>query len=50
MIFAAAAIAGTLAGGRMAGRVSPRRLSTAFTLLVTGVAVYTLALSLPALG
>ena len=50
VIFAAAAIAGTLAGGRLAGRVSPRRLSTAFTLLVIGVAVYTLARSLPALG
>ncbi len=50
VIFAAAAIAGTLAGGRLAGRVSPQRLSTAFTVLVIGVAVYTLARSLPALA
>ena len=47
VIFAAAAIAGTLAGGRLAGRVSPQRLNTAFTVLVIGVAVYTLARSLP---
>ncbi len=44
--FAAAAIAGTLAGGRLAGRVSPQRLSAAFTVLIIGVAVYTLARSL----
>jgi len=49
-IFATAAIAGTLAGGRLAGRVSSQRLSTAFTVLVIGVAVYTLARSLPTLA
>jgi len=50
VIFAAAAIAGALAGGRPAGRVSPQRLSTAFTVLVIGVGVYTLGRSLPVLA
>jgi uncharacterized membrane protein YfcA len=49
-VFAAAAIGGALAGGRLAGRAGPQRLSTAFTILVAGVAVYTLARSLPSLA
>ena len=48
--FAAAAVAGALVGGRMAGRVSPQRLSAAFSVLVIVVACYTLARSLPGLA
>jgi uncharacterized membrane protein YfcA len=44
--FAAAAVAGTLAGGRLAGRASPQRLSAAFAVLIVLVAGYTLACSL----
>lgn len=47
--FAAAAVAGALAGGSLAGRASPQRLSAAFTVLVILVAGYTLARSLPGL-
>jgi uncharacterized membrane protein YfcA len=47
--FTAAAAAGVLAGGRLAGRASPQRLNLAFTVLVVAVAGYTLARGLPAL-
>jgi hypothetical protein len=47
--FAAAAVTGALAGGSLAGRASPQRLSAAFTVLVILVAGYTLARSLPGL-
>jgi uncharacterized membrane protein YfcA len=47
--FAAAAMIGALAGGSLAGRASPQRLSTAFTVLVVLVAGYTLTRSLPGL-
>jgi uncharacterized protein len=42
--FAAAAVAGALAGGRLAGRASPQHLSA--TVLIVIVADYTLARSL----
>ena len=45
--FIGAAVLGTLAGTRLAGRVNPQRLSAAFTLLIVVVAGYTLARSLP---
>lgn len=48
--FTAAAVAGVLAGGRLAGRSSPQRLSAAFTVLIVAVAGYTLARSVPALA
>lgn len=41
-------VAGALAGGRLAGRASPQRLSAAFTVLIVIVAGYTLARSLAA--
>jgi uncharacterized membrane protein YfcA len=47
--FAAAAVTGVLAGGSLAGRASPQRLSAAFTVLVVLVAGYTLTRSLPGL-
>ena len=47
--FAAGAVTGALAGGRLAGRASPQRLSAAFTVLVILVAGYTLVRSLPGL-
>ena len=48
--FTAAAMLGTLAGTRLAGRISPQRLSAAFTVLIVAVAGYTLARSMPALA
>lgn len=48
--FTAAAVLGALAGGRLAGRVNPVRLATAFTVLIFVVAVYTLARSIPGLA
>jgi uncharacterized membrane protein YfcA len=48
-IFTAAAVIGTIAGSAVAGRVNPRRLGVAFTLLIIAVAVYTLARSVPGL-
>lgn len=48
--FAAAAVAGALAGGRLADRASPQRLSTAFTVLIIAVAGYTLTRSLTAVA
>ncbi len=49
-VFTLAALAGTLGGTRIAARVSPAKLSVAFTLLLAAVATYTLARSVPALG
>ena len=46
-VFTAAALAGALAGSRLASRVDPARLSTAFTVLLVAVAAYSLARSLP---
>jgi len=46
--FAAAAVAGALAGGGLAGRASPQRLRAAFTVLIVIVAGCTLARSLTA--
>lgn len=48
-VFTLAALTGTLAGNRVASRVSASRLTAAFTLLLVAVAAYTLARSLPAL-
>lgn len=48
-VFTLAALAGTLAGNRVASRVSASKLTAAFTLLLLAVAAYTLARSLPAL-
>ena len=39
-----------LVGGLLAGRTSPQRLSTAFTVLIVIVAGYTLTRSLPSLA
>ena len=46
-VFAAAAVAGALAGTRVASIVRPRLLRTAFTALVVVVALYTAARSIP---
>ena len=48
-VFTAAALAGVLAGHRVASRVDPSRLGTAFTILLIAVAAYSLARSLPGL-
>ena len=48
--FAAAAVLGTLAGTRVAGRVSPQRLSAAFAVLIILVAAYTVARSVPSIA
>ncbi len=48
-VFTLAALAGTLAGNRIASRVSASRLTAAFTGLLIAVAVYSLCRSLPAL-
>ena len=48
-VFTAAALAGVLAGHRVASRVDPSRLTTAFTVLLIAVAAYSLARSLPGL-
>jgi uncharacterized membrane protein YfcA len=48
-VFTLAALAGTLAGNRVASRVSASRLTAAFTGLLIAVAVYSLCRSLPAL-
>jgi len=47
--FTAAAIIGSLLGGRVAARVHPRLLLRAFTLLLVAVAFYTAARSIPQL-
>jgi uncharacterized protein len=49
-VFTAAALAGVLAGNRVASRVDASRLSTAFTVLLIAVAAYLLARSLPRLA
>ena len=46
-VFTLAALAGTLAGNRVASRVSAARLAGAFTVLLIAVAAYTLSRSLP---
>lgn len=48
-LFTLAALAGALAGNRVASRVSASRLTAAFTGLLIAVAVYSLCRSLPAL-
>lgn len=45
----AAAVVGSLLGARLATRVDPRRLGTAFSVLLVAVAAYTASQSLPAL-
>ena len=45
--FAATAVLGTLAGTKLAGRVRPQQLSAAFTVLITLVAAFTIARSVP---
>ncbi|MBC7561025.1 MAG: sulfite exporter TauE/SafE family protein [Dermatophilaceae bacterium] len=48
-VFTLAAIVGSLAGGRLATRVRPERLTAAFTVLLVAVALYTAARSFPQL-
>jgi uncharacterized protein len=48
-VFTAAAMAGTVAGNRVASRVDASRLTAAFTVLLAAVAVYSLGRSLPGL-
>jgi uncharacterized membrane protein YfcA len=48
-VFTLAALAGTLAGNRIASRVSASRLTAAFTGLLVAVAVYSLSRSVPGL-
>ncbi len=48
-VFTAAALAGALAGNRVASRVDASRLSAAFTVLLIAVAAYSLTRSLPGL-
>lgn len=49
LVFGAIAAVGSLLGGRVAGRVDPRHLSDAFTVLLFVVAGYVLAMNVPAL-
>jgi uncharacterized membrane protein YfcA len=48
-VFTLAALAGALAGNRVASRVDASRLTTAFTVLLIAVAAYSLTRSLPGL-
>jgi uncharacterized membrane protein YfcA len=48
-VFTLAAIVGSLLGGRLATRVRPERLTSAFTMLLVVVALYTAARSFPQL-
>lgn len=48
-IFTAAAVIGSLLGGRVTSRVNPRQLSQVFALLLVAVALYTAARSIPQL-
>jgi len=48
-VFTVAALAGVLAGNRVASRIDASRLTTAFTVLLVAVAAYSLARSLPGL-
>jgi uncharacterized membrane protein YfcA len=45
--FATTAVLGTLAGTKLAGRVRPEQLSAAFTVLITLVAGFIIARSIP---
>ena len=47
--FTAAAMVGSMVGGRVASRVPPRMLAQGFALLLTTVALYTAARSIPQL-
>ena len=49
-VFTLAAIIGSLLGGRISARVRPERLTTAFTMLLVVVALYTAARSFPQLA
>ena len=48
-VFTAAAVAGSLAGGRLTSRIDPRQLTRAFAVLLVLVALYTAARSIPTL-
>jgi uncharacterized protein len=48
--FTAAAVIGAVAGSRVASKVRPERLSVAFAFLMTAIALYTAARSIPALA
>ena len=48
-MFTAAAVIGSLLGGRVASRVRPETLPIAFTVLIVVVALYTAARSIPQL-
>lgn len=48
-VFTAAALAGVLAGNRVASRLDASRLTIAFTVLLIAVAAYLLSRSLPEL-
>ena len=49
-VFTLAALAGALAGNRIASRVDASRLTAAFTTLLVAVAIYTLCRSVPGLA
>jgi uncharacterized membrane protein YfcA len=48
-VFTAAALAGALVGNRVASRIDPSRLTTAFMVLLIAVAAYSLVRGLPGL-
>ena len=48
--FTAAAVAGVIAGSRIASKVRPERLAVAFAVLMIAIALYTAARSIPALA
>ena len=48
-VFTLAAVGGSLLGGRLVTRMRPRRLTSAFTVLLVAVALYTAARSFPQL-
>lgn len=48
--FTAAAVAGAIAGSRIASKVRPERLAAAFAVLMIAIALYTAARSIPALA
>ena len=47
--FTAAAVAGAIAGSRIASKVRPERLAVAFAVLMIAIALYTAARSIPRL-
>ena len=47
--FTVAAVAGAVAGSRIASKVRPERLAVAFAVLMIAIALYTAARSIPAL-